>query len=70
MQSESLNLRTAATWAMLLVCALLPVSGAWLPVPLALATVLLLMTAWRVRPSLNWRVLWPLGAFYALHIIG
>ncbi len=55
---------------MLLVCALLPVSGAWLPVPLALATVLLLMTAWRVRPSLNWRVLWPLGAFYALHIIG
>ncbi len=70
MQSESLNLRTAATWAVLLVCALLPVSGAWLPVPLALATVLLLMTAWRVRPSLNWRVLWPLGAFYALHIIG
>ena len=70
MQSESLNLRTGATWAMLLVCALLPVSGAWLPVPLALATVLLLMTAWRVRPSLNWRVLWPLGAFYALHIIG
>lgn len=70
MQSESLNLRTAATWAMLLVCALLPVSGAWLPVLLALATVLLLVTAWRVRPSLNWRVLWPLGAFYALHIIG
>ena len=70
MQSESLNLRTAATWAVLLVCALLPVSGAWLPVLLALATVLLLVTAWRVRPSLNWRVQWPLGAFYALHIIG
>jgi O-antigen ligase len=70
MQAESLTLRPAATWAMLLVCALLPVSGAWLPVPLALATVLLLAAAWREKPYLNWRVLWPLGALYALHIIG
>ncbi|MBK9148637.1 MAG: O-antigen ligase family protein [Flavobacteriales bacterium] len=64
------NLRTA-TWAfLLLLCALLPLRGAWLPVPLAIASVLLLVAAWRDRPAINWRVLWPLSALYILHLIG
>jgi hypothetical protein len=63
-------LERAAGLLFLLLCALLPLRGAWLPVPLAIATVLLLVAAWRQRPSINWRVLWPLGALYALHLIG
>ena len=63
-------LRNAARWSWLLLCAVLPVSGAWLPVPQALAVGLLLLVAWRTRPSIHWHALWPISALYALHLIG
>lgn len=63
-------LRNAARWGWLLLCAVLPVSGAWLPAPQAIAVGLLLLVAWRARPSIDWHVLWPVGALYALHLIG
>lgn len=63
-------LRKAARWSWLLLCAVLPVSGAWVPVPQAVAVALLLLVAWRIRPSVDWHVLWPIGSLYALHLIG
>lgn len=60
----------AARVAWLLLCLLLPISGAWLPVPMAVATVLLLVLAWRMRPAVDWRTLWPVSALYGLHVLG
>ncbi|MFZ1693691.1 MAG: hypothetical protein WAT74_10870, partial [Flavobacteriales bacterium] len=60
-------LQASGRYTWLLLCLLLPISGAWLPVPMAVATVLLLVIAWRTRPAVDWRTLWPLGALYGLH---
>ncbi len=59
-----------AWWAWLLCCALMPVHGGWLPVPLALAAVLALLRARRYRPALNLHLLWPILAWYAWHVAG
>lgn len=57
-------------WSWLLLCALLPVSGEWIAIPLVLAVVALFVS--RVgRPfTFDRHVLWPLFAFYALHVLG
>lgn len=48
----------------------MPISGAWLPVPLAIALLLGIALAWRTRSRPDIRLLWPLFAFYALHVVG
>lgn len=63
-------LERAAGWCWLLLCAIIPISGRFVPVPLAVTVVLLLVVYLRRRPVLPWRALWPLFAFYGLHIIG
>lgn len=60
----------ASRWAWLLLCFIAPLSGGWVPVPQALALVLLLLRAVAVRPSVDAALLWPFGAFYALHLLG
>jgi hypothetical protein len=57
-------------WAWLLLCAVLPVSGAWVTIPLIVAVVALLVSRIGRPFALDMRLLWPLFAFYALHIIG
>ncbi len=57
-------------WSWLLLCLVLPVSGGLVPVPLALSIVFALLCALRNPPRVQWRSLWPLFGFYALHIIG
>ncbi|HRD54222.1 MAG TPA: O-antigen ligase family protein [Flavobacteriales bacterium] len=37
---------------------------------MAVATVLLLVLAWRMRPVIDWRTLWPVSALYGLHVLG
>ncbi|MBK7298328.1 MAG: O-antigen ligase family protein [Flavobacteriales bacterium] len=59
-----------AFWAWLLVCTLLPISGAWLPVPLAIALLLGIVLAIRSRSLPDLQLIWPLFAFYALHLVG
>lgn len=56
--------------AWLLVCGLLPVDGGWVPIPLLITIVLGLVLAVHRKPSFHWKLLWPLFAFYALHVIG
>ncbi len=63
-------IRLLAQWAWLLVCALLPIDGGLVPVPLAITIGLCLALAIRHRPSIVWRQLWPLFAYYALHVVG
>jgi len=64
------TMQAASRWAWLLLCAIAPVSGAWVPVPLAVAVGLLLLRFAVVRPRLDAALLWPIGAFYLLHLIG
>ena len=64
------GLSTAAQWAWLLVCALLPISGDFVPVPLGIAIALAAITFVWQRPVVQWPVLWPLFAWYLLHVIG
>lgn len=61
---------SASRWAWLLLCFIAPLSGGWVPVPQALALALLLLRAVALRPRLDAALLWPLGAFYLLHLIG
>lgn len=60
----------AAEWSWILVLFLMPIDGNWLPVPLAIAVVLGLVNTWSQCPVLHWKLLWPLFAFYALHVVG
>lgn len=48
----------------------MPVSGAWLPVPLAIALLLGIVLAMRSRSLPDLQLIWPLFAFYTLHVIG
>jgi hypothetical protein len=57
-------------WSWLLLCWVLPISGGLVPVPLALTIGFALLCGLRHAPRINWRALWPLFGFYALHIIG
>lgn len=54
----------------LLLCALLPIDGRLVPVPLALAVVLILLPSLFNKQRVEWAILWPLLAFYALHLLG
>lgn len=64
------GLSTATQWAWLLVCGLLPISGDLVPVALGIAIALAATTfAWQ-RPVVQWRALWPLFAWYLLHVTG
>lgn len=63
-------LSTAAQWAWLLVCALLPISGDFVPVPLGIAIALAAINFVWQRPVVHWQVLWPLFAWYLLHVVG
>ncbi len=60
----------AAWWAWLLCCALMPIHGGWLPIPLALAVVLPLLRVRHHRPHLDLRLLGALFAWYAWHVVG
>lgn len=63
-------LEKAAAWAWLLLCALLPISGNLVPVPLGCAILLAaIQFAWH-RPVIAWRMLWPIPAWYLLHVAG
>lgn len=62
-------LLAAARWAWLLYAFVLPITGAWVPFPQAIAIALLLAIAMRRRPAINWRPLWPIAVLYALHLI-
>lgn len=53
-----------------MVCALLPISGGLVPVPLGIAIALAAITFVWQRPAVQWRVLWPLFAWYLLHVVG
>ncbi|MBK8613612.1 MAG: O-antigen ligase family protein [Flavobacteriales bacterium] len=64
------RIATAGYWAWLLLCAVLPISGSLVPAPLAIAVILLLVSAIGRFPVLDLRTLWPLLAFYALHLLG
>ncbi|TXI79581.1 MAG: O-antigen ligase domain-containing protein [Flavobacteriales bacterium] len=64
------SLSIATHWAWLLVCALLPISGRLVPVPLGIAVALAAITFVWQRPVVRWRALWPLFAWYLLHIVG
>lgn len=68
--SLGIYLQRAAGWGWLLLCGIIPISGRFVPVPLAVAVILLLIVFWRRRPMVAWDVLWPLFVFYILHIIG
>ncbi|MBL7952462.1 MAG: O-antigen ligase family protein [Flavobacteriales bacterium] len=59
-----------ASWVWLLVCALAPISGRLMPVPMTLSIVLLLVVLMQRRPLPYVRLLWPLAAFYLLHVVG
>lgn len=60
----------AALWAWLLLCVVLPINGAWVPVPMALATLLGLACWTLARPRLAGAALWPYLAWYLLHVVG
>lgn len=60
----------AAGISWLLLCALLPIDGRLVPVPLALAVVLVLLPSVFKKQRVEWAILWPLFAFYALHLLG
>jgi O-antigen ligase len=60
----------AAWWAWLVCCALLPIHGGWLPIPLALAVVLPLLRYRSYGPKLDLRLLAALFAWYAWHVVG
>lgn len=64
------RITAAGQWAWLLLCALLPISGSLVPVPLALSVILLLVSAIGRFPRTDLPSLWPLLAFYALHLLG
>lgn len=64
------RLDQAAWWAWLLCCALMPIHGGWLPIPLALAVVLPLLRSRAYRPKLDLRLLGALFAWYAWHVVG
>lgn len=49
---------------------MLPVSGTWVTIPLLVAVVTLLLSRIGRPFAVDIRLLWPLFAFYALHIIG
>jgi len=51
-------------------CALLPVSGAWITIPLAISVAALLLSRFGRPFSIGWPTLWPLYVFYVLHIVG
>ncbi len=57
-------------WAWLLLCAVVPISGSYVPVPLAITLVLCLWIGIRHRPKMDKRVLWPLLVYYLLHLLG
>lgn len=60
----------AAIWSLLLVCLLLPISGALVPVPLGVSLLLgVLAMVWN-KPRVNWYVLGPLILWYAWHVVG
>lgn len=63
-------LATALLAAWLLLCALLPISGNLVPVPLACAIVLAAIHFAWYRPVIAWRALWPIPAWYLLHVAG
>ena len=51
-------------------CAVLPVSGEWVTIPLLVAVAAMLVSCIGRPFALDIRLLWPLFVFYALHIIG
>jgi len=72
MKSSTLrfDLQTVAEASWLLLCVLLPISGGLVPVPLAIAIILCAVIGIRRIGEFSWRRLWPLYAYYALHVIG
>lgn len=60
----------AGFWAWSVMCALLPVSGEVITLPLVISVLLLLLARIGRPLSLGPRWPWPLYAFYALHVIG
>jgi len=60
----------AGQWAWLVLCAVLPISGSLVPAPLAIAVVLLLVSAIGRFPRPDLQVLWPLMVFYGWHVLG
>jgi len=63
-------LATALLAAWLLLCALLPISGNLVPVPLGCAILLAAVHLAWYRPVIAWRMLWPIPAWYLLHVAG
>lgn len=59
-----------ATSSWLLLCALIPISGRFLTIPLALAAVSLLVVFVRRKVRLDSQLLWPLAGYYLMHIAG
>ncbi|MCC7500877.1 MAG: O-antigen ligase family protein [Flavobacteriales bacterium] len=61
---------TAGQWSWLSLCALLPISGSLVPIPLALSVILLLVSGFGRFPRMDLPSLWPQLALYALHLLG
>jgi len=57
-------------WSWSLLCLLLPVSGAWITIPLVVAVAALLLSRIGRPFAVDRELLWPLGLFYLLHAIG
>lgn len=57
-----------AAW--LLLCALLPISGNWITIPLVATVALMAVWAWYFKPAMRPLQFWPLILFYLLHVLG
>lgn len=57
-------------WTWFLLCALLPISGAWVSIPLVATVVFAVIVGIRRKPVVPWPAILPLACYYALHVIG